>query len=108
MKAELAVLEAKSKVDGNFAALRFAIDKKIGFGGRKDWWSGRGRHDSQSCARVHDVSHILLTRVGKGSERRGGRWGIVGRFGLTGSLGLRRCSVSDDCLGRMLGRRRVC
>ena len=42
MEAELAVLEAMSKVDVNFAALRFAIDNKIGFGGRrKDWWSGR-------------------------------------------------------------------
>ena len=31
-----------SKVDVNVAALRFAVDKKIGSGGRKDWWSGRG------------------------------------------------------------------
>ena len=70
MESELSVLEAMSKVDVNFAALRFAVDKKIGFGGRKDWWSGRGRHVSQSCARVHDVSHILLTRVGKGRSDR--------------------------------------
>ena len=67
---ELVVLEAVSEVDANFATLRFAIDKKVGFGGRKDWWSGRGGHDSQSCARVHDVSHILLTRVGKGRSDR--------------------------------------
>ena len=37
MKAELADLEAMSKVDVTFAALRFAIDKKTGFGGRKAW-----------------------------------------------------------------------
>ena len=29
-----------------------------------------GRHDVQSCARVHDVSHILLILVGKGSSDR--------------------------------------
>ena len=63
-------MEAVSKVHVNFAALRFAVDKKIRFGGRKDWRSGRGRHVMQSCARVHDVSHILLTWVGKGRSDR--------------------------------------
>ena len=40
MEAELAVLEAMSEVNINFAALGFAIDKKVGFDGRKDWRSG--------------------------------------------------------------------
>ena len=39
MESELSVLAAMSKVDVNFAALRFAVDKKIAFGGWKDWWS---------------------------------------------------------------------
>ena len=29
-----------------------------------------GRHSLKSCARVHDVSDILLARVGKGSSDR--------------------------------------
>jgi hypothetical protein len=41
MGAELADLVAMSEVDVNFAALRFAINKKAGSDGRKHWWSGR-------------------------------------------------------------------
>ena len=41
VESELSVLEAVSKVDVDFAAVRFAVDKEIGFGGRKSWWSGR-------------------------------------------------------------------
>jgi len=40
--AKLAVLEAVSEVGVNFADMWFAINKKVGDGGRKDWWSGRG------------------------------------------------------------------
>jgi hypothetical protein len=42
VESELSVLEAVSKVDVDFAAVRFAVDKEIGFGRRKNWWSGRG------------------------------------------------------------------
>jgi hypothetical protein len=38
---ELVVLEAVSEVDVNFAAVWLAVNKKVGTGGRKDWWSGR-------------------------------------------------------------------
>jgi len=39
--AKLAVLEAASEVGINFAAVWSAVNKKVGDGGRKDWWSGR-------------------------------------------------------------------
>ena len=41
MGAELADLVAMSEVDVNFAAVWLAVNKKVGTGGRKDWWSGR-------------------------------------------------------------------
>ena len=61
MDSELSVLEAMLKVDVNFAVLRFAVDKKIGFGGRKDLWSGRGLHVSQSvmCKDASRVAHFV-------------------------------------------------
>ena len=70
MGVKLAALEAVLRVGVNFAAVWFAIDKKVGAGERKDWWSGRRVAWSQSCAKVHDVSHILLIRVGKGRSDR--------------------------------------
>ena len=70
VESKLSVLRAVSKVDIDFAAVRFAVDKEIGVSGRENWGSGRGRHVMQSCGRVHDVSHILLTRVGKGRLNR--------------------------------------
>ena len=70
VESKLSVLGAVLKVNVNFAAVRFAGEKEIGVSGRENWWSGRGRHVAQSCARVHDVSHILLTWVGKGRSDR--------------------------------------
>jgi hypothetical protein len=42
VESKLSVLGAVSKVDVDFAAVRFAVDKEIGFNGRENWWSGRG------------------------------------------------------------------
>ena len=67
--AKLAVLEAVLEVGVNFAAVWLAINKKVGDGGKTGGVVG-GRHDSQSCARVHDVSHMLLTRAVKGRSDR--------------------------------------
>jgi hypothetical protein len=68
--AKLSVLVAVSEIDVDFAAVWSAVDKEVGDGGWEDWWSGRRRHVVQSCARVHDVSHILLILVGKESSDR--------------------------------------
>jgi len=71
VESKLSVLGAVSKVSVDFAAVGFAVDKEVGVNGRENWWSGsRGWHVMQSCVRAHGVSHILLTRLGKGRSDR--------------------------------------
>ena len=65
VESKLSVLGAVSEIDVDFTAVGCAVDKEVGGSGWENWWSGRGRHGVQSCARVHAMSHILLTRVGK-------------------------------------------